>query len=140
MFFITRPRAAAYNENCTSPLLFPTKALAQDQLSKLQTMLQQTSSNSDDNDLAVRPMTINADTSDASLAIAAETANVILTNPDTLHAAILPSWKTKQYLHMVSSLRYVVLDERHMYEGVFGAHVAMILRRLVRYSTAALIL
>jgi DEAD/DEAH box helicase domain-containing protein len=91
--FLIPVLAAAYNENCTSLLLFPTKALAQDQLSKLQTMLQQTSSNSDDNDLAqrIRPMTIDGDTSHAARAIAAETANVILTNPDTLHAAILPS-------------------------------------------------
>jgi DEAD/DEAH box helicase domain-containing protein len=53
-----------------------------------------------------------------------------LTNPDTLHAAVLPSWKNKTYRSMLSSLRLIVIDEAHTYDGIFGAHVAMIVRRL----------
>jgi DEAD/DEAH box helicase domain-containing protein len=63
--------------------------------------------------------------------------NIILTNPDTLHAAVLPSWKNKMYQSMLSSLRFIVIDEAHTYDGIFGAHVAMIIRRLIRVHAAA---
>lgn len=123
---------AAYNSDRTSLVMFPTKALAQDQLSKLTTLL------STNPDLAtrIRPATLDGDCPHAARVDIAATANVILTNPDTLHAAILPSWRTL-YTHMLSRIQYVVIDEAHVYEGIFGAHVAMILSRLVRVSIAA---
>ena len=110
-----------------SLLLFPTKALAQDQLVKLQGLLEENS------DLAkhVSAAALDGDTPHAQRSLIAETCNVIFTNPDTLHASILPNWKTK-YKELLRDLKYVVVDEAHMYEGVFGAHVAMILARLYR--------
>ncbi|MDE3169317.1 MAG: DUF1998 domain-containing protein, partial [Acidobacteriota bacterium] len=105
--------------------LFPTKALAQDQLAELQ-------------DLATRlddcfgVFTYDGDTpSDARKAIR-ERGHVVLTNPDMLHTGILPH-HTK-WTRLFENLRYVVLDELHTYRGVFGSHLANVLRRLARIA------
>jgi len=105
--------------------LFPTKALAQDQLAEL-------------NDLATRlddcfgVFTYDGDTaSDARKAIR-ERGHVILTNPDMLHTGILPH-HTK-WTRVFENLKYVVLDELHTYRGVFGSHLANVLRRLARIA------
>jgi DEAD/DEAH box helicase/Helicase conserved C-terminal domain len=126
--------AAAYNFNQTSLLLFPTKALAQDQLTKLMSLV------SSDVDLLrrIRPATLDGDTTFSSRSRIHE-CNILLANPDILHTTVLPAWKTKGYQSMLASIRYVALDEAHMYDGVFGAHVAMILRRLVRIAVVAAI-
>ena len=130
--FLLPSLAACYNTNSTALMLFPTKALAQDQLSKLQTLLSRFP------DLAQKlvPATLDGDTPHATRSTIAQTANIILTNPDTLHAAILPSWK-RHYQNMLARVRYIVIDEAHMYEGVFGAHVAMTLSRLQRICLVA---
>ncbi|MFP3907050.1 MAG: DEAD/DEAH box helicase [Acidimicrobiales bacterium] len=100
--------------------VFPTKALAQDQLRAL-------------TELEVKDLvavTYDGDTSAAARTWARRNANVVLTNPEMLHAGILPHhgrWAT--YLHR---LRYVVIDELHLLRGVFGTHVAHLLRRLRR--------
>jgi DEAD/DEAH box helicase domain-containing protein len=105
--------------------LFPTKALAQDQLSEL-------------HDLATRlddcfgVFTYDGDTpSDARKAVR-ERGHVILTNPDMLHTGILPH-HTK-WTRVFENLKYVVLDELHTYRGVFGSHLANVLRRLGRIA------
>jgi DEAD/DEAH box helicase domain-containing protein len=105
--------------------LFPTKALAQDQLAELQ-------------DLATRlddcfgVFTYDGDTpSDARKAIR-ERGHVVLTNPDMLHTGILPH-HTK-WTRLFENLRYIVLDELHTYRGVFGSHLANVLRRLARIA------
>ncbi len=105
--------------------LFPTKALAQDQLAEL-------------HDLATRlddcfgVFTYDGDTpSDARKAIR-ERGHVILTNPDMLHTGILPH-HTK-WTRVFENLKYVVLDELHTYRGVFGSHLANVLRRLARIA------
>jgi superfamily II DNA/RNA helicase len=110
-----------------SLLLFPTKALAQDQLVKLQGLLDAHPELAEH----VSAAALDGDTPHSQRALIAETCNVIFTNPDTLHASILPNWETK-YKALLCDLKYVVVDEAHMYEGVFGAHVAMILARLYR--------
>lgn len=110
-----------------SLLLFPTKALAQDQLVKLQGLLEANPELADH----VSAAALDGDTPHSQRSLIAETCNVIFTNPDTLHASILPNWDTK-YKELLRDLKYVVVDEAHMYEGVFGAHVAMILARLYR--------
>lgn len=117
----------AVAEGKKSLLLFPTKALAQDQLVKLQGILYQNS------ELArhIRAATLDGDTPHSQRSLISSTCNVVLTNPDTLHACILPNWKN-QYMELLQELKYVVIDEAHMYEGVFGAHVAMVLARLYR--------
>jgi DEAD/DEAH box helicase domain-containing protein len=102
--------------------LFPTKALAHDQLAEL-------------NELAktlpdMRMFTYDGDTpQDARRSVRAR-ANLVLTNPDMLHSGILPH-HTK-WVNLFQNLRYVVIDELHAYRGVFGSHLANVLRRLKR--------
>ncbi len=103
--------------------LFPTKALAEDQRLELQRL----------NDLLGGPIschTYDGDTpSDARRAIR-DRANIVLTNPDMLHTGILPH-HTK-WVKLFENLRYFVIDELHYYRGVYGSHLANIIRRLKR--------
>jgi DEAD/DEAH box helicase domain-containing protein len=102
--------------------LFPTKALAQDQLAEL-TELGKTLPD-------MRMFTYDGDTpQDARRSVRAR-ANLVLTNPDMLHSGILPH-HTK-WVNLFQNLRYVVIDELHAYRGVFGSHLANVLRRLKR--------
>jgi DEAD/DEAH box helicase domain-containing protein len=106
--------------------LFPTKALAQDQLKGLQEIV------GDDPTwtATIRPGVYDGDTPTAQRHRIRNEANLVLSNPDMLHATILPyhpKWAT-----FFSELRYVVVDEVHTYRGILGAHVAGVLRRLQR--------
>src|SRR5213080_3908197 len=102
--------------------LFPTKALAQDQLAELEALAKSLPE--------MRMFTYDGDTpQDARRAVRAR-ANLVLTNPDMLHSGILPhhtKWAT-----LFQNLKYVVIDELHAYRGVFGSHLANVLRRLKR--------
>jgi DEAD/DEAH box helicase domain-containing protein len=107
--------------------LFPTKALAQDQLAELD-RLSQALNQAAGVELGV--FTYDGDTpQDARRAIRAR-AQVVLTNPDMLHAGILPHHP--RWARLFENLRYVVIDELHAYRGVFGSHLANVLRRLHR--------
>lgn len=76
------------------------------------------------------PAIYDGDTPSDTRALLRRTATVLLTNPDMLHVGIMPSHERwAEYLH---HLRYVVLDEAHVYRGVFGSHVAQVIRRLLR--------
>ena len=104
----------------TALLVFPTKALAQDQLRALGAMELP----------ALVPVTYDGDTPSNERTWARRHANVVLTNPDMLHVGILPyhgRWSI-----FLAHLRYVVLDELHTLRGIFGSHVAHLLRRLRR--------
>jgi DEAD/DEAH box helicase domain-containing protein len=104
--------------------LFPTKALAQDQLAELEALAGSLPE--------MRMFTYDGDTpQDARRAVRAR-ANLVLTNPDMLHSGILPH-HTK-WANLFQNLRYVVIDELHAYRGVFGSHLANVLRRLKRIS------
>ncbi|KAA0165480.1 hypothetical protein FNF31_01828 [Cafeteria roenbergensis] len=107
-------------------LIFPTKALAQDQLRAVREFCRGSATLAS----AVRAATLDGDSSPAEREAACLGANLILTNPDMLHASVLP--RHSQWKRVLSSLAFVVLDESHSYRGVFGTHVAMVLRRLVR--------
>jgi DEAD/DEAH box helicase domain-containing protein len=105
--------------------LYPTKALAQDQARALAAfgLTKQ-----------VRPAIYDGDTPRDARGDIRRRANVVLTNPDMLHVGILPhhgSWE-----RLFSHLRIVVVDEAHVYRGVFGSHVANVLRRLLRVAAA----
>jgi DEAD/DEAH box helicase domain-containing protein len=103
--------------------LFPTKALAQDQVAELAELNQAA-------DLGVRAYTFDGDTpGDARKAVRTR-GDIVVSNPDMLHQGILPH-HTK-WAQFFESLRYVVIDELHSYRGVFGSHVANVLRRLRR--------
>ena len=99
--------------------LAPTKALAADQLRRLAPA----------RDL-VRAATVDGDNSPEERSWAREHADYVLTNPDTLHHSLLPGHE--RWTRLLRGLRYVVVDECHHYRGVFGAHVAHVLRRLLR--------
>ncbi|MBV8807071.1 MAG: DEAD/DEAH box helicase [Acidobacteriaceae bacterium] len=103
--------------------LFPTKALAEDQRLELQGL----------NDAIDKPFachTYDGDTPQDARRAIRDKANVILTNPDMLHAGILPH-HTK-WVKLFENLRYIVIDELHYYRGVYGSHLANVLRRLKR--------
>ncbi len=103
--------------------LFPTKALAQDQLAELYSLI-------DRLDEDIKVFTYDGDTpQEARQAIRAR-GHIVLSNPDMLHTGILPHHTRWQRLF--ENLRYVVLDELHSYRGVFGSHTANVLRRLRR--------
>ena len=103
--------------------LFPTKALSQDQVAALQRTL-------DVLDVPVRTFTYDGDTpADARTAVRSR-GHVIVTNPDMLHAGILPNHP--RWRKVLQDLKYIVVDEMHTYRGVFGSHVAGVLRRLLR--------
>ncbi len=113
------------NTDTRALYLFPTKALAQDQLAELHDL----SKRLDD---CFGVFTYDGDTpADARRAIR-ERGHVILTNPDMLHTGILPH-HTK-WTRLFENLRYIVLDELHTYRGVFGSHLANVLRRLARIA------
>ena len=102
--------------------LFPTKALAQDQLAELTELAKSLPD--------MRMFTYDGDTpQDARRSVRAR-ANLVLTNPDMLHSGILPH-HTK-WVNLFQNLKYVVIDELHAYRGVFGSHLANVLRRLKR--------
>ena len=105
--------------------LFPTKALAQDQWRALNELLQA------DRGLGkITVSTFDGDTPTEERGRIRRSAQIVLTNPDMLHFGMLPNHKN--WSRMLSRLKYVVLDEAHVYRGVFGSHVANILRRLRR--------
>ena len=115
--------AAAMQDRAKALYLFPTKALAQDQVAELLEINQA-------GELGVKAFTFDGDTpGDARQAIRLH-GDIVVSNPDMLHQAILPH-HTK-WAQFFENLRYVVIDEVHTYRGVFGSHVANVLRRLKR--------
>ncbi|HYK88127.1 MAG TPA: DEAD/DEAH box helicase, partial [Acidobacteriota bacterium] len=113
------------NPDTRALYIFPTKALAQDQLGELQDLGKRLGE-------AFGVFTYDGDTpSDARRSIRQQ-GHLVLTNPDMLHSGILPH-HTK-WTRLFENLRYVVIDELHMYRGVFGSHLANVLRRLRRIA------
>jgi DEAD/DEAH box helicase domain-containing protein len=107
--------------------LFPTKALAQDQLAELHALSEIVTR---DTELEIGVFTYDGDTpADARRAIRGK-AHVVLSNPDMVHSGILPHHP--RWAKLFENLRFVVIDELHAYRGVFGSHLANIMRRLQR--------
>ncbi len=101
--------------------LHPTKALTQDQLKSMRNLT---------DGLPVKAAVFDGDTPYDERAAVRRSAHVILTNPDMLHLGILPNHRN--WSRFFRGLKYVVLDEAHVYRGVFGSHLANLLRRLRR--------
>ena len=102
--------------------LYPTKALAQDQARKLGQLATG----------GLRPAIYDGDTPREERSAVRRSANLILTNPDMLNVGILP--RHQAWGDLFANLRWVVVDEAHVYRGVFGSHVANVLRRLRRVA------
>jgi len=111
--------------------LFPTKALAQDQLAELQAMCETIASPREGGEgPEIGVFTYDGDTpQDARRTIRAR-AHLVLSNPDMVHSGILPHHP--RWAKLFENLRYVVIDELHAYRGVFGSHLCNVLRRLRR--------
>jgi DEAD/DEAH box helicase domain-containing protein len=103
--------------------LFPTKALAADQLTELRALAAAA-------ELDLKTSTYDGDTPANVRSVVRSAGQIVITNPDMLHAAILPH-HTK-WFKLFENLRFVVIDELHTYRGLFGSHVANVIRRLRR--------
>jgi len=115
----------AERKNSRALYLFPVKALAQDQLKTLNEMAAAA-------DLNIWAATFDGDTPQSQRAEIRRSAQIIISNPDMLHLGILPNHRS--WASFLSQLKYVVIDEVHVYRGVFGSHVAGIMRRLRRLA------
>jgi DEAD/DEAH box helicase domain-containing protein len=114
---------AALHDKAKALYLFPTKALSQDQVAEILELNQA-------GDLGVRAYTFDGDTpGDARKAVRTR-GDIVVSNPDMLHQGILPH-HTK-WAQFFENLRFVVIDEMHTYRGVFGSHMANVIRRLRR--------
>jgi DEAD/DEAH box helicase domain-containing protein len=116
-------QALADDPSARALYLFPTKALGQDQVAELGELTRAAG-------LAINSSTYDGDTPAPIRSAIRSAGQVVVTNPDMLHAAILPH-HTK-WFQLFEQLRIIVIDELHTYRGLFGSHVANVLRRLLR--------
>jgi DEAD/DEAH box helicase domain-containing protein len=114
-----------HNPEARALYLFPTKALAQDQLSTLTGLNVQTFQTSN-----LQTAVYDGDTPQSQRPAIRKTARIVLSNPDMLHTGILPHHAN--WSDFFSHLKFIVIDEAHTYRGVFGSHVSNVIRRLKR--------
>jgi DEAD/DEAH box helicase domain-containing protein len=105
--------------------LFPTKALSADQYANLHALIERL-------DVPIRTYTFDGDTPQDARRAVRDHGQIVITNPDMLHAAVLP--QHTKWSKLFENLRYIVIDELHTYRGVFGSHMAHVLRRLLRIA------
>ena len=117
--------ALLQDESARCLYLFPTKALSQDQQSELNEL-------SGGGELNIKVSTYDGDTPESLRLSARDTGRVIISNPDMLHAGILPNHP--KWIKFFSRLKFIVIDEAHAYRGVLGSHVANVIRRLRRVA------
>lgn len=115
------------NPEARALYLFPTKALAQDQFSTLKNLNVQTLQRSN-----LQTAIYDGDTPPSQRPAIRKNARIVLTNPDMLHTGILPHHAN--WSGFFSNLQFIVIDEAHTYRGVFGSHVANVIRRLKRVA------
>ncbi len=111
------------NDDARSLYLFPTKALSQDQVSELHEMITLLGRD-------IKTYTYDGDTPVTARKAIRQAGHIVVTNPDMLHSGIMPH-HTK-WVKLFENLKYVVIDEMHTYRGVFGSHMANVIRRLKR--------
>ncbi|NUM56522.1 MAG: DEAD/DEAH box helicase [Candidatus Hydrogenedentes bacterium] len=111
------------NPNARALYLFPTKALSQDQVAELQTTI-------DTLQVKIGTYTFDGDTPASARKAIRSAGHIVVTNPDMLHTGILPHHTI--WMKLFENLEFVVIDELHHYRGVFGSHLANVLRRLKR--------
>ena len=131
-------RISEYGRHPTTLYLSPTKALAADQAASLERLVAEVEAIQRADGIpagsirTVRTGTCDGDTPLPERDWARAHADVVLTNPDFLHFSLLPGHE--RWTRFLRSLRYVVIDECHAYRGILGAHVALVLRRLLRLA------
>ena len=118
------------NEAARALYLFPTKALAQDQLVELQRVVDLLE---DSISFDIKTYTFDGDTPQTARKSIRSSGHIVVTNPDMLHSGILPHHTL--WVKLFENLKYIVIDEIHNYRGVFGSHLANVLRRLKRICT-----
>lgn len=126
-----QPGRLQHPEEATALYLAPTKALGSDQLSALERLIR-LGGGPDGAGLDVRARTYDGDTPVSERRWIRDHADAVLCNPDMLHAGVLPNHQ--QWSRFLRRLRWVIIDEAHVYRGVFGSHVAVVLRRLQRVA------
>ena len=112
------------DEKARALYLFPTKALSQDQQSELNEVVGEA--------MPIKVATYDGDTPESLRVSARDTGRIIISNPDMLHAGILPNHP--KWIKFFSNLKFIVVDEAHAYRGVLGSHVADLIRRLKRVA------
>jgi DEAD/DEAH box helicase domain-containing protein len=122
-YLVPTLQALADDPTARALYLFPTKALGQDQVAELGALSRAAG-------LEINASTYDGDTPNPIRSAIRSAGQVVVTNPDMLHAAILPH-HTK-WFQLFEQLRVIVIDELHTYRGLFGSHVANVLRRLLR--------
>ena len=122
-YLVPTLQALADDPTARALYLFPTKALGQDQVAELGALSRAAG-------LEIKASTYDGDTPNPIRSAIRSAGQVVVTNPDMLHAAILPH-HTK-WFQLFEQLRVIVIDELHTYRGLFGSHVANVLRRLLR--------
>ncbi len=123
--------ALIQNPEARALYLFPTKALAQDQLSVISEQLSVLRTLMTDN-LSLITGIYDGDTPQSSRSSIRKNARIVLSNPDMLHTGILPHHSN--WSDFFGGLKFIVIDEAHTYRGVFGSHVANVIRRLKRVA------
>ncbi|MFC1922403.1 DEAD/DEAH box helicase [Chloroflexota bacterium] len=130
-------------ENSRALYIFPTKALGQDQLNELHSLINdvieniqlpinEVGSKQDFQRLSIPAAVYDGDTKPNDRPAIRENARIVITNPDMLHMGILPHHT--RWAEFFSNLQYIVIDEIHAYRGVFGSHVANVIRRIKRIA------
>ncbi len=111
------------NKSTRALYLFPTKALSQDQLTELMGLINELN-------VDIKTYTYDGDTPQTARRLIRSAGHIVVTNPDMLHAGILPH-HTK-WIKLFENLKYIVIDEIHHYRGIFGSHLSNVIRRLKR--------
>jgi DEAD/DEAH box helicase domain-containing protein len=124
-------QALLADEKARALYLFPTKALSQDQQSELNDLIGPPGG-PDDVNIPIKVSTYDGDTPESLRVAARDTGRIIISNPDMLHAGILPNHP--KWIKFFSNLKLIVIDEAHAYRGVLGSHVANVIRRLRRVA------
>lgn len=113
------------HKNGRALYLFPTKALSQDQQAELNDVVL-------GGEIGVKIFTYDGDTPSSVRVAARDTGRIVISNPDMMHAGILPNHP--KWIKFLSALEYIVIDEIHIYRGVFGSHMTNLIRRLKRIA------
>ena len=119
------------NRKATALYIFPTKALSEDQQSKILELIDY-GDDQGNRKINIPVAIFDGDTPSATRQVIRSRARIIITNPDMLHLAILPHHPL--WSGLIQNLQYVIIDEIHTYRGLFGSHIANVIRRLKRVA------